>query len=220
MRLCILSLAAVGLLAIPIVAQAQVINGGFETGSTEDGVPSGWTSDAPFDAGIILDNGLFAAANGAPGPHTGSWDVLLGPNTDDWLTQMVSTQTGQQYDVSFWLYDKAGASSNDFSAYWGGTAPVAGELGSQDNGLQLLSLSNTGTFGWTEFTDTVTAPTSSTALTFFGANASIFYGLDDVSVTATNPGPPSGTPEPGGLALTVVSIGAFGIAHVRKRCRQ
>lgn len=218
MQLKSFSLGLIGLLAITSAASAQVTNGGFETGATQFGVPTGWTTDAPSLAGVVLDNGSFAIGHGAPGPHTGSWDILLGPNTDDWLTQALATQAGQKYNVSFWLYD-ATAGANDFSAYWGGAAPGAGQVGSQDNGQQLLNIVNSASFGWTQFTDQVTAATSSTNLTFYGANPSIFFGLDDVSVTVANPSPASGTPEPGGLAL-LIGLGAAGTGAFSRRNRK
>jgi hypothetical protein len=196
---------------LPTQAQDVVTNGGFETGATEYGVPTGWTTNAPSGSWIFADNGSFAGAYGAPGPHSGTWDMLIGPYSDYWLNQSLLTQVGQQYQVNYWLYNKAGSSSNDFSVYWGGTTPTANEVGAQANGQQLLSLNNAGSFEWTQYTYTVTATSNSTNLTFFGNNGSYFYGLDDVSVV------PLGGAVPECGTLFTALLGLTAVTFLRRR---
>ncbi len=204
---CVVMIASCCLALSPAQAQQVVTNGGFETTPTEYGVPVGWSTDAPSGILIFEDNGSFATRYGAPGPHTGAWDVVIGPYSDLWITQSVATQAGKTYDVSFWLYNRTGGTS-DFSAYWGGSAPVANETGNQDNGQQIVSLTNTSNSPWTQYTGTFTAGSSSTELTFFGTNGTYFFGLDDVSVTTAAS---SATPEPGSLAL-LTGFAASGVA--------
>jgi hypothetical protein len=81
------------------------------------------------------------------------------------------------------------------------------------DGTILLSLTNPRNFGYTEFTDTVTAIGSSTTLSFAAYQVPVFFGLDDISVVpAAAP-----VPEPASLALLGGAMLVFGVIRRRRR---
>ena len=71
--------------------------------------------------------------------------------SDGTLSQTIATTAGQTYTLSFWLQNE-GSSPNDFSAIW--------------NGQTLLSLTNAAQSGYTEYTYTVTATSSTRRWSF------------------------------------------------------
>jgi autotransporter-associated beta strand protein len=88
-------------------AEAQtdiVTNGGFETGDL-----SGWSGSTSS-----------LAVNSAQ-PHSGTYAVKVNNGAlDNNILQMLTTTTGQYYDLSFWLRGTPGATSS-LTAYWGGS---------------------------------------------------------------------------------------------------
>ena len=88
---------------------------------------------------------------------------------DGTLSQTIATTAGQTYTLSFWLQNEA-AGTNDFKAIW--------------NGQTLLSLTNAAQSGYTEYTYTVTATSSTTTLEFSAANGPSQWDLDNISLTA------------------------------------
>ena len=99
--------------------------------------------------------------------------------SDGTLSQTIATTAGQTYTLSFWLQNGE-SGSNDFKAIW--------------NGQTLLSLSNAAQSGYTEYTYTVTATSSTTTLEFSAANGPSQWDLDNISLTAN--GTSSTTPPP------------------------
>jgi hypothetical protein len=110
-------------------------------------------------------------------------------NYDDVLSQQLTTVAGGTYVLDFWLAHSSTNNENDFSATW--------------NGLTVLSLVNTNTFGYTEYSYTETATGTSTILAFAGREVPSWYELDNVSVTAT------ATPEPKSVLLLASLLGGL-----------
>ena len=164
-----------GLAAAPAQAQNLVTNPGFETGDF-----SGWTttpatggSDFAVAGGVYANSGSYGARFGATGTQ------------DDSISQFIPTVAGDDYAVSFSLENLSGP-SNDFTASFGG-AP-------------LLSITDSASFPYTQYSFTATATGASTLLAFAGRQVPSFFALDDVSVIDLGAAP---VPE----ASTTVSLG-------------
>ena len=134
-----------------------VANGNFATGDFTD-----WTLGGNDDDGqIVIDTNaeggsIYAAGMGSMGAN-------------GTLSQTIATTPGETYTLSFWLQNEA-SGTNDFKAIW--------------NGQTLLSLTNATQSGYTEYTYTVTATSSTTTLEFSAANGPSQWDLDNISLTA------------------------------------
>ena len=125
-----------------------VANGNFATDSF-----SGWTlggnyTSTTYGPEIFIDTDAEGSSTYAAG--------MGSVGSDGTLSQTIATTAGQTYTLSFWLQNEA-SGPNDFKAIW--------------NGQTLLSLSNAAQSGYTEYTYTVTATGSSTALEFSAARS-------------------------------------------------
>jgi hypothetical protein len=89
---------------------------------------------------------------------------------------------GQSYDLTFWL-DNGGGAPNNFQALVGG--------------VLVNNILNSAPFGYTQFSDTFTATSSSTVLAFRAYNVPDYFDLDDVSVNPHQ----AAVPEPSSVIL-------------------
>ena len=135
-----------------------VANGNFATGDFTDWTLGGNYTNANGAEILIETNAQGGSTYAATLDSSGS---------DGTLSQTIATTAGQTYTVSFWLEMQDGG-ANNFSALW--------------NGQTVLSLTNVvNSFGYTEYTYTVTATSSTSTLEFSAAGSPWF--LDNVSVT-------------------------------------
>jgi PEP-CTERM motif len=176
-------LALAALLIGAGVGQAQanlVSNGDFETGNFSDWIQSG--------------NGGFTGVSGGGAAHSGSFGASFGPiGSLGFIEQNLATVAGETYELTYWLRHDGGT-ANNFQVEW-------------DGGL-VSSFTNTGGFGYTQFSFDLVALDASTTLKFGFRQDPAFWSLDDVSVVAS-------VPEPGTLALFGAAL--FGLAATRRR---
>ena len=156
-----LSLCIAGLVTFSFApsAEAQLQNGGFESGS--------------FSPWVVNDLSMFTmVGSDAAFAHSGSFYANLGATGVGTLSQTFNTMPGSTYSLSFFLaHDVTGTPSNQFSVFWNGTV-IAGS-----------TLTNVGAFGYTNFTfNGLTSPGSTSTLQFQYTDNDDFFRLDTVTV--------------------------------------
>jgi hypothetical protein len=175
-------------------AQAQIVNGGFETGDD-----TGWT--------IVGDaTGVVGAGYDAENPNSGNYFMALGDTDGAYpygtVSQVVSDTAGQNYILSYYLMSD-GALPNYDDVTWNGVT-LAGSV--------VSSLPDTRPNGYTLYQFNVTG-TGADLLLFHEQNVPAYNALDDVALT---PGSLGGVPEPATWALML--SGFFGAgAFLRRR---
>ena len=150
------------------VSQELVLDGGFEAGDFAYWNLSG--ASAAMDS--FVDDGTYY---GPPAtPYDGFFFANLGSSSDlDYLAQVLPTQAGQPYLLSFWWLSVNmgyGTVPNEFAVSW--------------NGATVMDVSDVGAFDWTQQQFVVQGASTSTVLEFVINNDwnYAFFGLDDVSV--------------------------------------
>jgi hypothetical protein len=103
----------------------------------------------------------------------------LGPLSEGFLSQTLTTIPGHSYNVSFWLAVDSGTPNNFSCSFAGGS---------------VVSLVNAAAFGYTQFSANITATSASSVLQFAFSDPPAYWDLTDVCVFS---GAPSPTPTPG-----------------------
>ena len=153
----------------------SVGNGDFETGDLSDWK---YVGDTTLSFALAADDVHVAGTNALDGAadnlfvHSGLYGAYLGQwPTDGSLSQTLTTSTGQQLLVSFWLTSipyEGTTIPNDFAAKWNGSA--------------LFAQTNLNAFGWTNMQFVVSATGAKSSLEFDFNNVPGAFGLDDVMV--------------------------------------
>ncbi len=176
-------------------ADELVTNGGFEI-PLENPSFSGWGL-----SGTIVDdindgsNIQVTDSNANSGNAAGAFGTV---GSLTYLSQMLSTITGDQYNLSFFLWN-TGDGSNKFQALWGGVV--------------IVDLFNSNCFDYTQYTlNGLVATGESTELKFGFQNDPAFFYIDDISVQSS-----SHAPEPASMLL--FGTGIAGLATVGRRKR-
>ncbi len=175
--------AVVSLLSL--TAQANIVTNGNFLGSTSCDSAPGWTFTAAASGSDFCYDTTARSGAGLLSGYAGDYANFGAVNypLDDEISQALSTVAGDTYAISFWLSNNSGP--NNFFGWFGGT--------------EFLSLNDSPTFGWTEYTESAVATSSSTTLAFYGSNDPSWYSLAEVSVVETSA--VVAVPEPGTLAL-------------------
>jgi hypothetical protein len=184
----LLGLTAAATFCVACPAKANLVtNGGFETGDF-----TGWTVSGK-------DNDVVGSVP-FMSPHSGNFQALFGVSNNS-ITQNVATNSGSSYVVHFWLASKI-------------YNPVAGSVSVICDGSTVFSrLFSSGVHDYTEFTFTLNALSSTTALEFEFSNpriASNTFYLDDVSVN------PTGVPDTGST-VSLLGCALLGLAALRRK---
>jgi hypothetical protein len=148
---------AVAPFSLAVVAPV-VQNGGFETGSF-----SGWSrSGNAALTSVVRANSTYV--------HSGTYGADLGPTgTPGYLSQTVTTVSGQTYRLSLWLRNALGRTPNSFQVQW--------------NGAPVLIATNFNNRNWTNLQFLVTATSASSTLQLgFQGSTQETLSLDDVSL--------------------------------------
>ncbi len=168
-------------------ANAQIVNGGFETGTATTAPP--WVYSDPSNFTGFGSNTSFA--------HSGTRYAFLGATgTNGTMSQTFNTVAGAIYSISFFLANDGTTPPNLFQAMF--------------NGIQFVSLTNVGRFGYTQFTGTGFATAATSTLTFTYRNDADFFRLDDVSVNRV-----SAVPESSLGLVGLATLGLLCVVHYR-----
>jgi hypothetical protein len=193
----------------PVVAAGGYTN--YLAGSTDI---TGWTVvgvDSAVTSGTFMQSGItFEAEDGK------QWIDLAGvtSNSDSsGVTQEVSTNVGQKYQLSFYV-----GATTDHNFFYPSTVDLSIDGGTRTSYTNDVTPVPTTSLDWKQFTVDFTAKGATTKITFYNGSASNNYvtALDNVSLTSDDT---TAVPEPAGI--TLVSIGAcallLAIARSRRR---
>ncbi len=151
------------------IGQSLVQNGGFETGDFTGWSMVGNTIVYNGRGNYTVYDAVEDAASGYNVVHAGTYGTFLGDDQLATLSQNLTTISGQNYLISFWLDNPVSGSVQQFLVNW--------------NGTTLYNSGSPPAFAWTNFQFITTASGTNSILQFGAENDPSYFGLDDVSVT-------------------------------------
>lgn len=224
MKPAMLLLSMIGVLAAVSVAHANLITnesfetpvvapGGFTTFPPGSALIPGWNVVGPAGTAVAIVSGTFSQLGVSFPAQAGSqWLDLTGSgsNSTEGVAQSVATIPGHAYQVSYFIGNTTGGS------IFGTTSTVNLLVDGAPAFTDTNSNASPTTLDWEQFTHTVTATGSTTALSFLngdpgGDNSN---GLDNILVLDL--GPASAVPEPASLVLFGSSLLGLGAIWRRK----
>jgi hypothetical protein len=220
----VLALTGTVISVCSLTAQAQILNGGFETPVVPNGTFSNINAGSPIGAwtvvgnSVLLINTTYSETNQGinqfnAGELLQSVDLTGAGNVGltSGVTQSVATTAGQSYTLAFLVGRASPAVGfNGASTY---LTPSTANL--VINGGSAVSFTNSnvtpGSVNWQEFSYSFNATSALTSITFLnGTTDNNFVGLDNVRLAQT------AAPEPGTLALLATG-GMVSLGLIRRR---
>ncbi|MES2462454.1 MAG: DUF642 domain-containing protein [Armatimonadota bacterium] len=211
------------LLTVPS-AQAQLVNGSFETGTFSGSNPQGAADSTQLQNGATSITGWTVvdelawhgptAPYGISASNGGRYLDLTGYSDNQphgGVQQVLALTVGNSYRLSFDI---------GYSQLYSGT-PTGVTVTSTGAGSQTFNYSGVTNVnsGWQTFAYDFTATSAATTILLRGSagSAGNYIGLDNVALAVTGTGG-AAAPEPGSLALLLPVLGAVGMV-VRRRKR-
>lgn len=183
---------AVSLTVVGFAANANLVtNGDFEAGST------GWS--------LTVSIGPTWGVGGSRAANTGciGQGCVSTLGSGAFIEQTLTTLPGQSYNLSFWV-GEAGGPTSEMSVFWDGIL-VADIVNPANNTLDFVTNP-----GMVQFTfNNLLATGAATSLEIHGRQVTGAISFDNVSVERAN-----AAPEPASLAL--MALGLAGLAGVRR----
>lgn len=190
----IIAIALAASVAVPANA-TLLINGSFEA-VNQFGNPADWVRDRINGPIGFVDSSLTQAIDGIRSARfrTSTTNFYT-------LSQDVATVIGTRYDLTYSVLNQ-------------GAANVTNSIFDVTTGPVTTSAVNTGPFGWTTFTQSFIANSTTSTIRFAGSHAttgfSNFLYLDNASLVAI-------VPEPASWALLIAGFSLVGAAARRRR---
>jgi hypothetical protein len=196
-----------------------VPNGSFSNFSQGSSALTGWTvfgaaGGVSIVSGTFVQNGVtFNAEDGT------QWLDLTGDgtNSNEGVSQAVTTTVGHLYELSYWVGNTTGGS------IFGTTSTVLVSL----NGVPTLTSTNSNAdstgLNWEQFTYTFVAGASTITLAFQNGDppSDNSNGLDNVVLTDLGPAGISGVaPEPASLAMVATGVAFLALTRRKWRFQQ